>query len=224
MIVEKHSILCNVLSATAEVNNLFAGICEWDDIEKSSYDTKYSWGNLTVTVTSITGTPRLTRVKLTINETDYAVASTSEKPYLNFIIIKTATSVGIIADCSVTGGSVTADYISSTPLKFVLTKSLNMSDGNEEKAVIVAKGTGTAEEHSIHLAADSNTATAATTNKTYTNANITVLQPATCATYTGYCPHVFVPVYQTCESSNSKATVNGSNFYILGGSLYLLDD
>lgn len=222
MIIERYSLS----TYTSDGGNhdkfkqIFDNLCEWDSVSSvSSQETNYIWGCATVKVKQNSSDISVT---VTYGGTEFDV--TGYRNWANFVFIKTKTSVGMMIYNGTKNASVPTDCGNSAVYKIVLTKNLNLNNRNDEKGIIYAIGTGTAGEFNLQAASEGIATTTATTIKTLTNAAVTILQPATCTTYTGYCPHVFVPIYQTCESSSSKATVNGANYYIMGGSLYLLDD
>ena len=123
------------------------------------------------------------------------------------------------------GGNVQAGAAFSNQLRFVLTKCHNLDTGTEEKGIVIGVDSENIDFSKCLVASENNLNTEVTSNiYLNTNASSTVLYPATSAGYSGYCPHVLIPVFQTSNFTNSKCTVNGSTYYILGGTLYLLDD
>jgi hypothetical protein len=236
MIIEKRSYFgYNFGSCTTDSkykNNIvpfldfLASLCEWDSVGTRGLTQTFKWGNVTVTAGVIENAENSYNnigLKITINGVTYTANATTASQYLNIVAIKTATSVGIIVDKGAQNAAITADYSNSSPLKFVLTETINLNTGETEKGVVLARGTGTAGEQVINMASASSGATASTVS-IYPNAAVTILHPAAVANYPGYSPHVLIPLYQTCASSSSKATVGGAAYYIMAGTLYLLDD
>lgn len=223
MIIEKHSVPTYTADGAnmSKFRAIFDSLCEWDSVaEVSTQNVKYTYGCFTFDINFYDSTYS---VDLLYGGT--TVDLSGYRNWFNVQIIKTATSVGMLIFNGTQNATIPADNSNAGVHKVVLTKNLNINTGSEEKGIVYAVGTGTAGQINLQVVADSNAAIAtSTTVNIKSNSSVTILQPAASTSYTGYCPNVYVPALQTCASSNVKCTVNGATYYIMGGSLYLLDD
>lgn len=221
MIIERRSFsgMDGYGASLSDYTDFFDTLCDWDDREEVTDGVEYSYGGV--------------KIKISKNENSYFVLGVhigtytySLRPIYNnyffhFLIAKTDSSVGISVFCNSEGATFPAGHSLSNP-RFVLTKCVNLDTGAEEKG-IVFQDHSTSQVTTRLSSANYVVNTGTTIYLNYGTAS-TVLYPAASAAYPGYCPHVFIPVFQNCTFTNSKCTVNGSDYYILGGTLYLLDD
>ena len=223
MIIEKHSVPTYTADGAnmSKFRAIFDSLCEWDSVaEVSTQNVKYTYGCFTFDINCYDSTYS---VDLLYGGT--TVDLSGYRNWFNVQIIKTATSVGMMIYNGAQNANIPTDGGDASVHRVVLTRTMNLYNGAEEKGIVYAVGKGTAGQFKIRVISESNATTATDTSKTIsTNAAVTILQPAASTTYAGYCPYVFIPEHQTCASSNCKAKVNGATYYIMGGSLYLLDD
>lgn len=223
MIIEKYSAPTYTADGAnmTKFRAIFDSLCEWDSVtEVSSDEVKYTYGCFTFDIhcNNSTYSVNLLYGGATVKLSGY-------RNWFNIQIIKTATSVGMMIYNGTQNANIPTDVGDASVHRVVLTRTMNLYNGAEEKGIVYAVGKGTAGEFDVWTVSAANADTATSTAvKSQCNAAATVLYPVAVASYPGYCPHVYIPVLQTCASSSSKATVGGAAYYIMGGALYLLDD
>lgn len=216
MNVERYSI-----GNYSSLKALFDDLCQWDERTEEEATVTYSYGGGTVKIDG--SSPNTPSVKLKSGGSSQNIQPQGTQR-LNFLIVKTTSSIGIMADLGSAGESPSNGLFSSGTLRFVLTKCINNETGEEERGIVKQEAITSSSRYYLNVSSASKTVTANLDVYFKTNNAATSLFAASCDGYPGYCPHVFIPALQSCGASSSKCTLNGKSYYILGGTMYVLDD
>lgn len=224
MIIERHSIVgySGIGGKFSNFTALFDTLCEWDSRNESGDSVTYSYGGITIKLymsSSVVGIV----ISVGTFVTQLSAGSGNQNDfYLNFIIAKSASSIGVNVRRAAKNIFPDSGIPDSTRLRFVLTKCLNLDTNAEEKGAVIQFS----DSYGSYTLVTSTNGVVSTGSKNqfYINNATTILYPASCDIYFGYCPHVFIPVFQTSNYTNSKCTVDDKSYYILGGTMYVLDN
>lgn len=222
MIIEKYSIsgYSAAGGTLSDFTELFDTLCEWDDKVIDGNGVTYHYCGTTINF------KMGTYVEITISNGAYSSAVNAGGTiarHINFLIVKTESSVGVMIEQGKQNENVSAG-ITANNIRFVITKCMNFDTGEEEKGIVFQTRSGSSNRIYTHMSSENSINSAGTETYYNTNSFATILYPAAISAYPGYCSHVFIPVFQDCEYINHKVTLNGSDYYILGGTMYLLDD
>lgn len=216
MNVERYSV-----GNFSNLKALFDDLCQWDGRTEAENAVTYSYGGGTVKI-SLTSSNYI-KVELTAGGSSQNIYPQGTQR-LNFLIVKTASSIGIMAEAGSAGNSPSNELFSSGALRFILTKCINNETGEEERGIVKQVAGSSNGYYYLNVSSASKTVTTNMNVALKTDNAATSLFAASCDVYPGYCPHVFIPVLQSCGASSSKCTLNGKSYYILGGTMYVLDD
>lgn len=220
MIIERYSLPGYSASGAklSEYAEIFDKLCDWDDKTETSTKLVYNYGGASITITM-----NNSYIYFNISIGTFSQSIGGMDRFMNYLIVKTDSSVGVSFCMAYETDPFPVGFTISDGFRFVLTKCITES-GEEEKGIIFQKPNGNVDSIVTRISSAGNVVNTGTLTFMNCNTVSTVLYPASSAAYPGYCPHVFIPVFQNCTFTNSKCTVNGSAYYILGGTLYILDD
>lgn len=224
MIIERHSIAAysGIGGKLSNFTALFDTLCEWDSRNEGDSNVTYSYGGITIKLSMASSNVSVViSVGTFVTEVTTDSGNNNDK-YFNFIIAKSKSSVGIIMQKAAQNVFPDATESFSSQLRFVLTKCLNLDTNAEEKGSVI-QYSDTYGNYTL-VTSTNGVVSTGSKNQFNTNAATTVIYPASSAAYSGWCPHVFIPIFQNCAFTNGKCTVGDSDYYILGGTMYVLDD